>query len=376
MKLNIYVLSTLFIGLLYACKTTPDEVTVIRSTDTLALTMAQVQLAGIELGSIEKRTLRQTIKANGRIETPANARAKVMVPFAGYVKKVWVHNGEDVVKGQPLVSLAHPLYIELQQQYIEAGAELEYAGQELKRQQNLFDSRAGAAKELELAKTAFDHAKIKKESLAMQLKMLGIQIEQLEAGALQESIRLTSPVNGKVNELMISVGELVSSDKSMMEVFSNDVFCIELHVFEKNINNVRIGQRVLLECTVANTDHLTHEAEITSVGNYINPETNTFLVHAKPSGNYVGLRHGLFVNGEIELSSELLPAVYEEDLTVTDKGVAVFEALNDSTFVLRYIEVSEESFDGYYHLLSAELEGLPIAVKGVNYLKAQLLADE
>ncbi|MDX3917436.1 MULTISPECIES: biotin/lipoyl-binding protein [Olivibacter] len=76
-------------------------------TATIAsLTEEQIKTVGIELGSIQKKGLTATIKANGLLRVPNNNKANVTSIYGGVVKALTVQIGDHVKKGQVIATIA------------------------------------------------------------------------------------------------------------------------------------------------------------------------------------------------------------------------------------------------------------------------------
>lgn len=103
------------------------------------LSADQFKVAGIEFGAVEPKNLSNTLKANGLITVSPKDFASVCAPLGGFVKSTDFVQGCPVKKGQTLVVMENPAFIELQQSYLESRSRLEYAEGEYNRHKELFD---------------------------------------------------------------------------------------------------------------------------------------------------------------------------------------------------------------------------------------------
>ena len=83
-------------------------------TSEIGLTQAQFEAVNIQLGELERKALRNTIKANGVLDLPPQNKASVSSLVEGVVRTIYVTQGQGVAKGQRLALIEHPGIIELQ----------------------------------------------------------------------------------------------------------------------------------------------------------------------------------------------------------------------------------------------------------------------
>ncbi len=98
------------------------------------LTPAQYKVAGIELGKVEQKNLSSIIKVNGVLEAPPQSLVSISAILGGFVKSTDLLHGSRVTKGDAVVVMEHPDYIQLQQDYLDSKSRLVYLELEYKRQ--------------------------------------------------------------------------------------------------------------------------------------------------------------------------------------------------------------------------------------------------
>ena len=135
---KIFLLSS-FLLILNSCgeKKTEEEHEEEKSETEVALTTAQFETVGIEMGSIEMKNLNTIIKANGYTTVPPQNRADVSTLIGGVVKDIFVLEGTYVAKGKTLATLQNLQVAEMQEDYNAAVANIEYLQLEYNRQKTL-----------------------------------------------------------------------------------------------------------------------------------------------------------------------------------------------------------------------------------------------
>ena len=74
---------------------------------------------------------------NGVIMLPPEKHATVTLMMDGTIQDIHLFPGEYVKKGEVIATLKNPDFIRLQQEYLDASAQVEYLEKEYARQQNL-----------------------------------------------------------------------------------------------------------------------------------------------------------------------------------------------------------------------------------------------
>src|SRR5882672_6771207 len=85
----------------------------------VVLSEEQFRNANILLGKVQERPISGTIKANGMLDVPPQNLVTISAPLGGFVKNTELLQGMRVQKGQVLVTLENPDYIQMQQDYLE-----------------------------------------------------------------------------------------------------------------------------------------------------------------------------------------------------------------------------------------------------------------
>jgi multidrug efflux pump subunit AcrA (membrane-fusion protein) len=108
------------------------------AADIVELRADQITLAKIELGSIEMRSIGNTLKVNGIVTVTPQNLATVCMPLGGFIKNTTLFPGNAVNKGQTLAVIENQDFVDIQQNYLEAKNKLVFAEAEYKRHTALF----------------------------------------------------------------------------------------------------------------------------------------------------------------------------------------------------------------------------------------------
>lgn len=214
------------------------------ASNEVTLTNEQFKTAGITFGTAQLKQISGTFKANGLLDVPPQQKVSISVPMGGFLKSTNLLQGKRVKKGELIAVIENPEYIQMQQDYLEAKSQYEYAQADYERQQELAKENINAQKTLQQSKTNFQALSAKVSALKEKIKVSGINLAAVENGTIQSSINIYSPINGFVTEVNVNIGKFVNPSDILFEIVDTEHLHAELTVFEKDIPKLQIGQKV------------------------------------------------------------------------------------------------------------------------------------
>ena len=311
---------------------TEETEQVATETSILKLTDAQLKNFVIETVSLQNQNLPTTIRLNAKTEISPQNTVSITNPFGGYVKRIALIPGNYVQKGQVVVVLEDPQYIQMQEDYLTTKALLEQASADYTRQKDLNADKTASDKVMQQAKATQQTLFVKKRSLEEKLKLMNINPSSVSLANIRRTINVYAPISGMVSEVFANSGQYVSSADAMLEIINPNTSLLNVKVFEKDLSSVQIGQ-YLKAYTNANPE-LKLTAQILSISNQVN-EDGTVDVFAKITNpNGIRLTANMYFNVELEVTS-LKANVLPEDAVVHYEGKDyIFEWQNKNQFKL------------------------------------------
>lgn len=351
--------------------------------DEVHLLPRQMEVMDIQLGHFQMLDLSETIKSNGRLELPPQNRAEVTSLWGGRISHVDVFPGRFVKKGQQLAAMEHPEFINEQENYLQAISSLDYLENEWKRKKALTQESISAQRELERAESEYLSAKAKSEASAAQLRMLGINVEDLMATGIAQEIPIQSPMSGFIRSIDVQTGSYVNPEQRMFEIVDNDHIHIDLKVFEKDVHKVELGQEVVFNLA-ARTDTV-YRGKLFAIGKAFEESPRAMLVHAEIDNFDGSLLPGMYVEARIVTDKKSVQALPKEAV-VRDGGLEYIFVLEEhghdhsepadhEEMVFKKVEVSTGARDlGYVEVVPADEipKNAQIVTKGAFYLLAEL----
>lgn len=347
----------------------------------VSLTQAQYNMAAIRLGQPTPRPLSTTLKVNGMIDVPAQNMVSVSVPFGGYIRQIQLEPGMRIRKGQTLVVLENPEYIQLQQDYLDTKAKLSYADLEFDRQQELSRDNVNALKIFQQTRASRQSLQAQLAGAAQRLAILRINPATLSPDRLTRIITVPSPVSGFVTDVPVNNGRFVNPADVLVQITNTDHLHVRLNVFEKDISRIHTGQMVRFG--IGGDGTLAHRATIFLLGKSIAAD-RTIPVLAHPDGHANAFIPGGYVSAQVNVKTEPLPALPEA--AVIGYGgkyfVYVLDSKNDKSGVysFRQVEVKtgvrENGFVAVTLPDGIDAQNTPIVVSGGYNLLAKLNNSE
>lgn len=347
---------------------------------TVELSVAQYQSAGIELGTVQSRNLNYLIRASGLLDVPPQNSFSISAPMGGFVRATPLLEGMKVRKGQLLVTLQNPDFVQLQQDYLDNQSQLTFARQEYQRQRELSQQNVAALKTFQQTTAAYHSLQAVVAGLEEKLRVLGIRPQALDNGRLSSKIHLYAPANGYVTTVNVNLGKYVNPTDVLFEITDTEHIHVELAIYEKDLARIRIGQPVRFSLT---TDPgREYRAKVYLINRKIG-EDRTVRVHCHPDKEEAGFVPNAYVTAQIETTAEQLPVLPDQAIVSSEGKDYVFveteetgkETHADGGRHFRRIEVGKGISDnGYTHVRfppSFDLK-TPVVLKGAYTLLSVL----
>tara|TARA_R110002096_G_scaffold129440_2_gene278202 strand:- start:5224 stop:6390 length:1167 start_codon:yes stop_codon:yes gene_type:complete len=339
-----------------------------QATNTITISKAQFDGEGMELGRISQQNFPVEVVVAGTIDVPPQNKAIVSAFAGGYIKRTPLLIGNKVKKGQPLLTLENPEFIQLQQDYQESFEQLNFLKSEFDRQKSLVAENITSQKNFLKAESEYKRNLARYNGLRQKLKMLNISPDNVEKGILASEATIFAPIDGNITKVNVSKGMYVSPADEIMEIINTDHIHLELSVFEKDIMNIKKDQKIRFKISEASAEY--YEAEVYLVGTSIDADSRTVKVHGHlhDDENH-NFAVGMFVEAAIITSNKSINALPIESVIVQDNNhyviTLVSEGNEGSVFETKAVKIGD-SYNGYTAI--AEMgdlkDGDQVIVKG------------
>ena len=365
---NYLYLGALAISLTFACSSNEikEEKTVPVNENEVSLTAEQAKNINLKVGEVGFGEINETLKLQGRIDVPPQNLVSVSIPLGGYLKSTKMLPGTQVSKGQVIEVMEDPQYIQLQQDYLSVHNKLNYASKELARQKELNLSKANSDKTLQQAETEYQNLRVEHTALVEKLKLININAAQLNEGKISKSVNVYSPINGYVSKVNVNIGKYVTPSDVIFELINPSDIHLNLTIFEKDLQQIGIGQKVLAY-TNAQPDKK-YETEVILVSH--NVEGGKSEVHCHFEKYDKSLVPGMYMNAELQFKNQKVQFLPEEAIVNFENKDYVFVETALRKFLMTAVQTGETS-EGKT-TISTDLKGKKMVVKGAYSLLMKL----
>ncbi|MEZ5857098.1 MAG: efflux RND transporter periplasmic adaptor subunit [Hyphomicrobiaceae bacterium] len=207
----------------------------------LAVTASQIAGLGIELAQVRKAQSETVALLPATVIPAARARIGIPTPFAGTLVQLHVLPGQTIEAGSPVATIASRELLEAEGQLSQAEAELQAAIAIAKRKRTLADKNIWSPSMAEEAEAQVDKVRAVVAQHRAAVSIGGI--ERLGHG--RYSVR--SPVNGKVAETMIRIGEPIATMAAAATVDTTQELWLEAQVPAVLARRIKVGDEVAIE---------------------------------------------------------------------------------------------------------------------------------
>ena len=366
---NLYTITLIFIfTVLQACSDSKpnSENATKEEPNTVEISAAQFSDSQMKLGQVTSKEMNEVVKTNGFVDVPPANKAIVSAIMGGYIKSTPLLIGDKVKKGQLLLTLENPDYIEIQQQYLEVFQQLNYLKSEYERQKTLFNEKITSEKNYFKAESNYKTALATVNGLANKLSLMHINLEQVKAGNFTSVIAVYAPINGSITAVYALVGKFMNASEPLVQIVNNTQKHLELVVFEKDVLKVKDGQTILFRLPEdSNNSYL---GEVHLIGTSIDEKNRTVKVHGHIKDERESFLPGMFVEAEIvtnKVKKEVLPINAVLGQNDTNYILVLSNKTPDSYTFLKTSVQTGATYDDFIEIMNAkDLQSKDILVSG------------
>jgi Cu(I)/Ag(I) efflux system membrane fusion protein len=278
------------------------------------------QRIGVTVDAVKKEPLRMSVNTVGIVHPNETKTARIHLRANGWVEKLFVNfTGQQVEKGEPLLSIYSPDFLTTQDEYLIA-----------RQSRNL-----QATGQPSLARAALE-----------KLKLLGISDDEIrkleETGEAQVNLTLRSPITGTVLKKDVLEGDYITPERELYAVSDLSTVWVQAKAYQYELPHIELGMPARV--SVPGLPESRYEGKVVFIQPTVEEATRTVQVRielANPDGL---LKPDMFV--EVEIEHEMGEGLLVPVAAVfrTGKRDIVFRAEKDQHFVPVEVEISPMKF--------------------------------
>lgn len=295
------------------------------------------QNLGIRLGTVEKTVLRPQLAAIGSVAFDEHLLEVVQARVEGYVTRLHVKAPlVRVRRGQPLVDIVAPAWLEAQEEYLA-----------------LLDAQSERGQAI-------------RDAARQRLTVLGVPdstIRELDAQRkTNASTTLTAPIDGVVTELTVREGAAFMPGAALFRINGLKTVWVNAQVPEAQVSMIPSGSSVTAHATA--WPGAVFKGGVAALLPDVDPQTRTLLVRVVVENPEFKLAPGMFVSLDFEGKADQEQLVVpSEAVIVTGERNIVVVAREGGGFDVAEVSVGTEA-EGKTAILSGLEEGQSIVLSG------------
>ena len=345
----------------------------VRGSNTDILELSDAQLGEISIGAVTERSFPIQTEAVGNIDFNEDMAAQVFPPYQGRIVKLFAMMGDNVKRGQPLLTIESPDLIQADSTLIAAAGVLDLTTHALERAKQLSAVQGIAEKDLQQAisdqQTAEGALKAARDAVAVFGKSQ-IEIDRMvKTRTIDPYLVVPSPITGRVTARTAAPGDFVQPGNAPAPYSVADISRIWMNasVTESDMPLVRKGQPV--HVSVMAFPGRVFDGEISMVGASVDPQLHRGLVRAVIEDPKHELLPGMFASFIIVTGAPLNAVAVPADGVVREGNgtMTVWLATDGHHFTKRTVKVGLQNA-GYDQILEGVGPGAHIVTKGAVYL--------
>lgn len=360
------------------CKRTPppEPAPEGKKSDVVELSEAALANAQVEWHTITPGMYAPKLRVVASVVSDPQHLARIGARVAGRVTAVPVTLGQRVKKGQALLAVDTVELHQVTLEYLQAKARVQAASDAFARQQQLVSERVGAEADLKKAQSDSDSAQAALKEADEHLHFLGLgdsAIAGLESESTHGGARssVPSPIDGRVVELRVSLGQVLSGNEDVVTVADVDKVWASLRFYERDLGSVHIGTPVDLRVT-AFPDR-PFPSTLSFLSDVVDPQSRSAEGRALLDNPDGSLRPGMSGTALVSLpaadpSQRMIPS---EAVQPHDGGSIVFVVVGERRFQARPVRVGDPRGDVVSLIDGVSLTD-EVVVKGAFALRGEL----
>jgi cobalt-zinc-cadmium efflux system membrane fusion protein len=333
----------------------------------VAMTDEAIRTAEIEIKTAGIAALTLGGEYPGEVRANENHVAHVVPRLDATAREVRRNVGDSVRRGEILAVLDAIDLADARGSYLSAVSRLELARQNAVRAESLWRRRIAPERDYHEARQGFEEIEIEARIARQRLLAFGLTESDL-ANSTLTWFPVRAPLDGVIVEKHIAPGEAVAKDASIFVLADLSTVWVEIAVPARDINAVRVGQKVEVVSEALNERQEGHVAFVSPALGEAARTSRAFVEIPDPKGRW---RPGLFVTVRLAQQEIEVPvAIRAAGLQTLENRTVVF-VRKDESFEARSVEVGRR-LGGWVEILSGLKPGDKYAAGNSFVVKAEM----
>ena len=311
-----------------------------------AVEVEAAMLPNLHIETVKESSLPQLLRATGKVQFNEDRTSRVLAPLPGQVMDLRARVGDAVQKDEVLFSIKSREVTAMANELLDSQRDESLAQKTYNMTKDLFEHQAAARISLQQAEGDLAKAKAHVARAAEALRVLGIDVNEVEQGAGVHSLApVRAPASGTVIDRPLTPGQFVQADSTpLITIADLSTVWVLVDIFERDIHLVKPGLPVQITAAAYPDRHFA--ATVERISDKVDPESRTLKVRLLVSNPGLLLKPEMFLTATLAINQTArgltIPA--KARFTEGDRSY-VFVATGERTFERRAIETGGEGED-------------------------------
>jgi len=343
----------------------PSQVKVEESPDVNVITPEHPEQ--FRLASVELQPIRDELKVTGSVVPDISRSIPVVSLSGGRVLDVKARLGDEVKKGQPLLSITSPDISVAFSDYQKFQTDEVLARKQLARAQLLYEKGAMALKDLQVAEDTEQKAKVDVSTAAERIHILGADLNHPSP-----IVEIAAPVSGTIVEQNITPGTGVKSLDNTPNLFviaDLSRIWVLCDVYENDLSKVHLGDAAEVRLNAYPDKVL--RGRVSNIGRVLDPATRAAKVRLELDNTGGMMRPNMFASVTFAATSlKRRPVIPSSAVLQLHDKSWVFRKEADGIFRRQEIQTGMVLPDGKWEVLAGLSTGDRIAASALQFSSA------
>lgn len=344
----------------------------------LTLAPGAAEQVGLQFFTVKEQPVSERIRANAETRYPPAQYARVAPRIPGIIREARAAFGQHVKQNEVLAIIESAEFARAKAAYLEATALLDLREKTQQQEQDLFEKKISAGRDLLEANAALAEARLGVQRASQELVTLGLSreaVEALRAGKDTSPLMdVVAPFDGVVVEASAVLGEQVAPDRPMFAIADMERMWVTIDVREGDLSKIEQGQRVLFRVEgIAGTGF---SGKVVATGGEVDDRTRTVPVFAEVKNARGLLRARMFGTAEILVSPPEPKLLVPKEAVQNDGDCdLVFVSPAENVFKARAVELGT-AYESGYEVRGGIVSGERVVTVGSFLLKTEILRGQ
>lgn len=333
-----------------------------------------VKRSKISVAEVESRKVPRMIHTTARVDFDETKVAHVGPRIPGRVASVAANLGDTVKSGDTLAVLDSVVLGETIARQRATVVDEELARKTLNRERTLHAEKLSPEQQVLEAEAAYQKALAMRREATEQLRLYGGK------GSQGSHFRLRAPIDGRVIEKHLTLGELVTPEDKVFTVADLSSVWIWVDLFERDLSRVHIGDDATAVTDAWPT--ATFSGKVAYITDTVDPDSRTVRARVDIDNPDGKLKPGMFANVTLSDPHDVNQQPLTEVLAIPPSAIqregngwVAFVQTEPGHFEKRFLQVGIRT-DAFIEVIQGVAEGEDVVIEGGFILKSEAAKEE